>query len=117
VDEAVDNGVSDVMCIKDVCPCPKIDTTKWNPSDQASLNRTGKGAKYDFTGKYDTFESCYEDKKMVWNSEGRQITNDQTLAILKTLEVNLQCQGICKPSIFWMYRDVTMGPPQQGCIF
>jgi len=33
VDEAVENSVSDVMCVKDKCPCPEIDTTKWSPSD------------------------------------------------------------------------------------
>ena len=80
------------------------------------MKKTGKGAKYDFTGKFDTFESCYEDKKMIWNKGGRTITDEQTLNILKTLEVNLKCQGICKPTLFWMYRDVTLGPPQQGCI-
>jgi hypothetical protein len=91
VDEAVDNGVSGVMCAKDVCPCPKIDSTLWNPSDQPALNRIGKDAQYDFTGKYDTLESCYEDKKMIWNSEGREYVADSTMKILKTLEVSMQC--------------------------
>jgi hypothetical protein len=36
--------------------------------------------------------------------------------LLRVLEVEFDCQGLCTPGNFWLYRDVSEGPPGQGCM-
>lgn len=40
----------------------------------------------------------------------------QIKKLLKTIEVELKCQGLCKPSMWWWYNDITKGPPTKGCL-
>lgn len=36
--------------------------------------------------------------------------------LLQVLEVEFECQGLCTPGDFWLYREVSEGPPHQGCM-
>merc|ERR1719329_1341551 len=40
-----------------------------------------------------------------------QITN-----LLKSVETSFDCQGLCQPSTWWWYGDITTGSPQNGCL-
>ena len=34
---------------------------------------------------------------------------------MNILESNLNCQGICKPTMFWFFRPITEGQPPRSC--
>lgn len=36
--------------------------------------------------------------------------------ILSILENDFNCQGICAPGDFWLFRDVAEGKPQGNCL-
>lgn len=36
--------------------------------------------------------------------------------LLRLLEKDFACSGICTPSLFWFFRNVTDGPPEINCI-
>jgi len=36
--------------------------------------------------------------------------------LVKALETNLDCQGMCTPSTWWWNKDITTGSPQVGCM-
>lgn len=40
----------------------------------------------------------------------------QITKLLKSVETELKCQGLCKPSMWWWYGDITTGAPTQGCL-
>jgi hypothetical protein len=37
------------------------------------------------------------------------------MKLLKDLEEDFACNGICKPGLFWLYRDVSTFPPTSNC--
>jgi hypothetical protein len=41
----------------------------------------------------------------------KQITN-----LLKAVETSFDCQGLCQPSTWWWYGDITVSSPQKGCL-
>jgi len=38
------------------------------------------------------------------------------MALTKALETKLDCQGMCTPSTWWWFKDITTGSPQVGCM-
>ena len=60
---------------------------------------------------------CYESKKDLWTSSGYPALDTEATNAVKTLEENFQCSGLCHAPKFWLSRDVTLGPPANGCIF
>jgi hypothetical protein len=37
-------------------------------------------------------------------------------SLLNVMEDEFDCQGICNPGKFWLYRNVADGIPQDGCL-
>ena len=36
--------------------------------------------------------------------------------LMRTLEADFSCSGVCTPGLFWFFRPVTDGPPLINCI-
>jgi len=36
--------------------------------------------------------------------------------LVKLLESDFACSGVCNPGLFWFFRPVTDGPPVNNCI-
>lgn len=43
--------------------------------------------------------------------------NGVYMKIYKVLESKWECQAVCTTSPFWMTKDITAGPPKQGCAY
>lgn len=35
---------------------------------------------------------------------------------MKSIETEFKCQGLCQPSNWWWYGDITTGAPTEGCM-
>jgi len=40
---------------------------------------------------------------------------DSVVNFLQDMETNFACNGICRPGLFWMFRDVNTPPPTSNC--
>jgi uncharacterized membrane protein len=116
----VDDGVSlinsDFIC-RSECPCKEVEFTKWSIEMQQELQKPrSRGGEYDFSGDFDKFETCFAEKSILWTTDEIPLTENPTLSIIEALETNLECSGICNAGVFWLYKDVTLGPPTQTCL-
>ncbi len=84
------------MCSK-VCPCAKVNSTLWG--DRASELSTRN-----FNGSYSTFDSCYSN--MTSNGVIPKLSED-LLSLVKYMESSLDCLGLCKPPLFYFYKDIS----------
>lgn len=75
------------------------------------------GGEYRFDGTYTTLLSCYEDKKVAWESSGNPTLDTEMVNSIKTLEESFNCSGLCQAPDFWISKDVTEGPPPNACVF
>lgn len=41
---------------------------------------------------------------------------EQIKKLMKSVEKEFNCQGLCAPSTWWWYGDITTGSPQKGCM-
>jgi len=41
---------------------------------------------------------------------------EQVKKLLSAIEQNFDCQGLCQPSTWWWYGDITTSSPQNGCM-
>ena len=107
------------MC-KPFCPCVSVNYSLWPEPLQTELkkptNANPPGA-YRFNGKQTSLLGCYENRKDAWVQSGLPPMETDAASAIKTLEANFQCSGLCKAPNFWLSRDVTEGPPPNGCIF
>ena len=61
--------------------------------------------------------SCYEDKKVAWESTGNAPVSQDMIDAVKNLETDFNCSGLCTSPNFWLSQSVTNGPPPNACIF
>ena len=109
------------MCSKESCPCRSVDISKWNSYEQAILlgsrpdqQRTPTAyfpeKRRNFYFRDDawikTFGQCYE----IYSEKEKNTTIDEKfLKGIELIEGNLNCQGICKPALFWFFRPIGDG--------
>jgi len=136
IDDSTGKWTSSLMCT-DVCPCPmNTDFTKWTESELNSWNRTNSpvtavlNSNYKILNKtasvnYATFYDCY--KYILKQKDSKNYTNnanvqkveelsDDFVNLLRILEDELNCNGICEPGLFWFLKPVSDGPPDRNCI-
>jgi len=65
-----------------------------------------KSRSFFFKGKTDSFSQCYENYT---KKDPQSIIDPDVLTILETLETNLHCQGICRRTLFLLFRPITEG--------
>lgn len=103
------------MCIEDLCPCSeKINTTSFGIR-QIELNeldmKSGRAFKF--------YDHCYLD--LTNSTAGESKTTDlepkpqKFLELVKYLEVEYDCQGLCETSLFYFFKSNTNGPPPNSC--
>jgi len=66
---------------------------------------------------FGNFYDCYLNMKK--NSTiAKKVENidDDLVDLLRTLETDFACSGICEPGLFWFFKNVTDGPPMMNCI-
>jgi hypothetical protein len=72
-----------------------------------------KSRNFYFKGKTKTFKECYDQYSQ---KEPNSAIDPDILTILDNLETNLNCQGICRMTIFWLFRPITEGQPKDTCL-
>lgn len=115
-----------LMCTREYCPCMPVDYKNWAPAEQALLLGTAnkdfklksynKGERrFEFVedGFIETFGQCYE----IIKKRKPELCNfsPNLKKTLETLEGNLNCQGICKRTLFWFFRPISEGQPPRNC--
>jgi len=108
---------STYMCTYDYCPCPSdFDIALWdNETENNYWNRTINPLDtlsytliyYDVlnaTTDYDTFYSCYE--AMQNNTDASEFVDKvdtSYISLLRWLETEYNCSGICTPGLFFFF--------------
>jgi hypothetical protein len=117
LDSDLEKTVDKYMCT-DLCPCVQVDYELWNATLQQELKKEKfDGGLYNFGGEYKSFYECYEDKKIAWEASGFEPVNQKVMNAVRDFENNLNCSGLCDPPNFWVFRDVTEGPPTTSCVY
>ena len=110
------------------CPCPN--STNFNSWDETYLNKYGrtKLAKVGYVPLYKTtvgttyskFIDCYNAVNKTYSTLGKSsglysISTDlQT--VIQFFENTLNCEGLCSVAPFYIYLDISNGPPTQSCL-
>ncbi|CDW77179.1 tetraspanin family protein [Stylonychia lemnae] len=119
------------MCT-DICPCKKADANLWNERELNYAGRTRyqyNDTRYNKTnqfnplvfvdsGGYNNFYDCLGIDKMIdqkYPNESGLIPNNM-IQIIKMLENSYHCNNFCQTSEFFLFRDITEGPPRGGCM-
>ncbi|CDW89300.1 tetraspanin family protein [Stylonychia lemnae] len=119
------------MC-SEICPCKKADINLWN---ERSLNYIGRtkyqyndteyNQNYDFDplifrdkGGYSNFFECLEIDKAIdkKHPDESEIIPDSMLRFIKNLEDTYHCNNFCESGEFYLFRDITEGPPRSNCM-
>jgi len=137
IDDSTGTWTSSLMCTQDYCACPpETNFTLWTETELNSWNRTNSIIKavdpqYKLLFKnvtagsisYPTFYECYKyiltrKSTLATNSQAQKVEelSDDFIDLLKVLENELNCNGICQPGLFWFLKPVTDGPPGQNCV-
>lgn len=96
------------MCVADACPCsPEISKAMFG-SRAAELDkldtRTGIALRY--------HDDCYKAKV----AQGKLAAlSPEFLSLLKQMETEHNCQGLCKPGLFYFFKSNKDGPPPTSC--
>ena len=116
IDDGLQNSIDKHMC-KETCPCVELDTNKWESWFQVILSQENGEYRINDPDGYKSFNDCYEDRKVLWQSQPNyEPIDEDALSMQKQLE-DLQCAGICRSPLFWAYKDVTEGQPADPCIY
>eukprot|EP00347_Sterkiella_histriomuscorum_P009221 403342057 len=86
-----------VICTK-TCNCIPVPNQSW-----AAMGYDIKG-NY-FNGTLDTVESCLDYNQQDYYS----------VQVIKELEDKYSCSGVCQPKKFYLFSDVSQGPPTREC--
>eukprot|EP00347_Sterkiella_histriomuscorum_P009260 403341888 len=123
---------SKYMCTPQ-CPCSSnLNLTLWSEPRLNEFNRTkgvnGTSGRMNFTlttnqsNAYTNFMECYDDildlqanNKPTLIFEKLDNIGDSVVSFLKNLEEDFMCNGICKPGLFWLFRDTNIHPPTSNC--
>lgn len=100
------------MC-KSLCPCVPVNFLLWEDPFRTEMKKTV----YKFNGPNTSLLGCYESKKIIWESTGNQPLDTDKVSVIKTLEENFSCSGLCNSPNFWLTRNVTEGQPPNSCIY
>ncbi|CDW77622.1 tetraspanin family protein [Stylonychia lemnae] len=119
------------MCTK-ICPCKGVDHSNlWSEQQLNSVGRT----KYQLRNQnqaitnnyvpllfndsrgYSNFYDCYEQELMTGDNKQTQIAPfpQSILRTIKRLENSFECNNYCEQSLFYMFKDITEGPPKSSC--
>ena len=97
-----------VICTE-ACPCNIVNYLPWNTKFGHDFDMSV----YRETGETTDWESCEE---YMGVDEDENLLDKKFDSLLNILEDEFDCQGICSPGMFWLYREVTDGPPEEGCL-
>ena len=122
------------------CPCPSdLDISKWNETLLNQNNRTlyinsslypayqpMTLADVNSTLDYQNFWDCYQNISQKYQSlqnigGGSYTKYIDTISsgvqeLIRTLENELKCEGICKQGAFYYFRSIYEGPPLGNCL-
>ena len=66
---------------------------------------------------YDDFWSCYEYLQSTNQTQGTYYEiNESYKGLFEDLEDEFNCNGVCRPGIFYLFKDVVEGPPTKRCL-
>ncbi|CDW80166.1 UNKNOWN [Stylonychia lemnae] len=124
------NLSNEFMC-SDVCPCKKVDVNLWSENQLNFASRTKfqyDDKRYDVeqgfsplifleNGGYSNFYDCLQVDKMVDKKYPNKsaLIPKGILQIIKKLENSYFCNNFCESSVFFLFRDITEGPPKSSC--
>ena len=118
VDRELKYAVNTHMCT-DFCPCEG----GW----EYSIYGTATGLTfadhenngYNFDGTFSVFTDCYSARRTLWQQQDPDHVEvyATALSLVRTLEQDYNCSGLCSPADFWASKDIKIGPPQQSCIY
>ena len=106
------------MCT-DFCPCEGDwdysiygTSTGLNFADYPNNN-------YNFEGTQTIFSDCYAERKTFWPQQDPDHVEIDTevVSLIKSLEQEYNCSGLCEPARFWASKSIKLGSPTESCIY
>lgn len=125
------NLTADYMC-SPICPCPLgSDFSKWTEDQLNDNNRTKAAVARQINGTwvyplytgpniytnttYNNFWDCYQSvKELTWNDDKYEKVQNITEGmetLIRSMEDEFNCNGICTPGAFYFFRNLEAGPP------
>jgi hypothetical protein len=120
-------AVDSRMCT-DQCKCPEPFKATWEAQDSAlqesgQWERSGRdwnSMKWTSDGtEISTWKECYDaflKNEFRADSFEQEFLNMGGEEFVAQLEESYDCAGVCKVPLFYMTKDISVGPPTEGCI-
>lgn len=118
VDKELKYAVNGHMCT-DFCPCKNDWDFRLYGTARALNFADHKRNDYNFDGDQTVFTDCYAERRNLWLQQDsqRQAVDEEIISLMKLLEEQFDCSGMCSYATFWASRSIKDGPPKQACIY
>ena len=118
--------VDSKMCT-DQCKCDESFKSLWQAAeptlkDSGRFNKAGRdfnSFKWTNDVYVNSWKECYDAfivNEFDQNSYERKFLEFGGGKFVEELETDYECAGLCYTPLFYMYRDISIGPPTIGCI-
>lgn len=113
VDKELQYAVNRHMCT-DFCPCEGGWDYNMYGTTQALIFKDHERNDYNFNGEQTVFTTCFAERKSLWYQQypDMEPIDTEVINLVKQLEQEFDCSGMCKSAMFYASKSIKDGPPK-----